>query len=200
MKSNEEIIDTHREASASKPVVEHDSSSDLQEVTALPLRVTRVITATLPSALIAHRVSVQDPPLELVNPLPEQIPQMLPKRAPSKPTRMSSQYTGLRLQEEEKTEMTAQRAARMSRQRNGMSGREAPLNHTSQSTPSKDQKLAQEVEGDAHTNCVSEEKRNQVRFLKLKVIKCHFNVFAELNKSFCCSTQTLCLLVVFLCF
>lgn len=169
MKSCEETSDTHREASVSKPsAVQHDPSTDLQEATALPLRVTRVITATLPSALIAHRVSVQDPPLELLNALPEQIPQTLPKKAPSKPTRMSSQYTGLRLQEEEQNDMAAQRAARVTRQRNGLAGREAHLNHRSQSTPSRDQKLAQEVEGEAHPNCLSEEKRNQVSFLTFR--------------------------------
>lgn len=38
-----------------------------------PLRVTRVVTAVLPSSLVARRVSVEDPPPELNNPLPEQI-------------------------------------------------------------------------------------------------------------------------------
>lgn len=38
-----------------------------------PLRVTRVVTAVLPSSLVARRVSVEDPPPELDNPLPEQI-------------------------------------------------------------------------------------------------------------------------------
>lgn len=39
-----------------------------------PLRVTRVVTAVLPSSLVARRVSVEDPPAELDTPLPEQIP------------------------------------------------------------------------------------------------------------------------------
>lgn len=34
---------------------------------------TRVVTAVLPSSLVARRVSVEDPPPELDNPLPEQI-------------------------------------------------------------------------------------------------------------------------------
>lgn len=34
---------------------------------------TRVVTAVLPSTLVARRVSVEDPPPELNNPLPEQI-------------------------------------------------------------------------------------------------------------------------------
>lgn len=38
-----------------------------------PLRVTRVVTAVLPSSLVARKVSVEDPPPELDNPLPEQI-------------------------------------------------------------------------------------------------------------------------------
>lgn len=38
-----------------------------------PLRVTRVVTAVLPSSLMARRVAVEDPPPELSNPLPEQI-------------------------------------------------------------------------------------------------------------------------------
>ncbi|XP_041938710.1 uncharacterized protein si:ch211-234p6.5 isoform X3 [Alosa sapidissima] len=169
MMSYEERTDTQREASVSKPsAAEHDWRSDLDEATALPLRVTRVITATLPSTLIAHRVSVQDPPFELVNPLPEQIPQMLPKRAPSKPTRMSSQYTGLRLQEEEKSDMTAQRAVKLTRQRNELSGREASQQSRRQSTTSKEPRQGQEVDGNVNPNC--EERRDQ-REAKLKRVE-----------------------------
>lgn len=40
----------------------------------IPLRVTRVVTAVLPSSLVARRVSVEDPPAELDTPLPEQVP------------------------------------------------------------------------------------------------------------------------------
>lgn len=90
---------------------------------------------------------------------------MLPKRAPSKPTRMASQYTGLRLQEEEKTDMAAQRAVRMKSQRNGGTGRDAPLKKGSQSSPPKEQQLVQEADRDAHPHGLSEEKRNQVRSL-----------------------------------
>ncbi|KAM9426670.1 pleckstrin homology domain-containing family A member 4 isoform 2-T2 [Pholidichthys leucotaenia] len=39
-----------------------------------PLRVTRVVTAVLPTSLVARRVSVEDPPAELDSLLPEQIP------------------------------------------------------------------------------------------------------------------------------
>lgn len=59
-----------------------------------PLRVTRVVTAVLPSSLVARRVSVEDPPPELSNPLPEQIqadvlqrPSEERKRTYSKPSR-----------------------------------------------------------------------------------------------------------------
>lgn len=47
-----------------------------------PLRVTRVVTALLPSTLVARRVSVEDPPPELSNPLPEQIQQEMLQRPP----------------------------------------------------------------------------------------------------------------------
>lgn len=45
-----------------------------------PLRVTRVVTAVLPSSLVARRVSVEDPPAELDIPLPEQIPPEMQQR------------------------------------------------------------------------------------------------------------------------
>lgn len=45
-----------------------------------PLRVTRVVTAVLPSTLVARRVSVEDPPAELRNALPEQIQQETQQR------------------------------------------------------------------------------------------------------------------------
>uniref|UniRef100_G3NZE8 PH domain-containing protein n=1 Tax=Gasterosteus aculeatus aculeatus TaxID=481459 RepID=G3NZE8_GASAC len=49
-------------------------SSDTSEEAPFPLRVTRVVTAVLPSSTVARRVSVEDPPPKLDNPLPEQIP------------------------------------------------------------------------------------------------------------------------------
>lgn len=55
---------------------------------------TRVVTAVLPSSLVARRVSVEDPPPELSNPLPEQIqadvlqqPSEQSKRTYNKPSR-----------------------------------------------------------------------------------------------------------------
>ncbi|CAL9699028.1 unnamed protein product [Knipowitschia caucasica] len=46
-----------------------------EEQAPFPLRVTRVVTAVLPSSLVARKVSVEDPPPELDVPLPEQIQQ-----------------------------------------------------------------------------------------------------------------------------
>ncbi|KAL0984377.1 hypothetical protein UPYG_G00140660 [Umbra pygmaea] len=68
-----------RQACRSKPptpgpaVQNWGQSSQLIEETPFPLRVTRVVTAVLPSSLIARRVSVEDPPPELATQLPEQI-------------------------------------------------------------------------------------------------------------------------------
>ncbi|XP_048871514.1 uncharacterized protein LOC125743004 isoform X2 [Brienomyrus brachyistius] len=53
--------------------IQYQRSSPPREEPLLPIRVTRVYTAVLPSALIARRVSVEDPPSELVNPFPQQI-------------------------------------------------------------------------------------------------------------------------------
>jgi len=52
-----------------------------------PIRVTRVVTAVLPSSLVARRVSVEDPPPELDNPLPEQIPPEMQEHFLNKPSR-----------------------------------------------------------------------------------------------------------------
>ncbi|XP_023695613.1 pleckstrin homology domain-containing family A member 4 isoform X3 [Paramormyrops kingsleyae] len=53
--------------------IQYQRSSPPREEPPLPIRVTRVYTAVLPSTLIARRVSVEDPPSELVNPFPQQI-------------------------------------------------------------------------------------------------------------------------------
>ncbi|KAM4624354.1 uncharacterized protein ACJ7VT_005211 isoform 2-T2 [Polymixia lowei] len=55
-------------------------SSAHQEEAPFPLRVTRVVTAVLPSSLVARRVSVEDPPPELATALPEQIPDEMQQR------------------------------------------------------------------------------------------------------------------------
>lgn len=56
-----------------------------------PLRVTRVVTAVLPSSLVARRVSVEDPPPELSSPLPEQIQSEVQQRPAEQNKRMYKQ-------------------------------------------------------------------------------------------------------------
>ncbi|XP_034716631.1 pleckstrin homology domain-containing family A member 6 isoform X3 [Etheostoma cragini] len=62
------------------PIPTPCQSSETREEAPFPLRVTRVVTAVLPSSLMARRVSVEDPPPELDNPLPEQIPPEMQQR------------------------------------------------------------------------------------------------------------------------
>ncbi|XP_049419689.1 pleckstrin homology domain-containing family A member 7 isoform X1 [Epinephelus fuscoguttatus] len=62
------------------PIPTPGQSSETKEEAPFPLRVTRVVTAVLPSSLVARRVSVEDPPPELDNPLPEQIPPEMQQR------------------------------------------------------------------------------------------------------------------------
>ncbi|XP_074476215.1 pleckstrin homology domain-containing family A member 4 isoform X3 [Sebastes fasciatus] len=62
------------------PIPTPGQSSETREEAPFPLRVTRVVTAVLPSSLVARRVSVEDPPPELNNPLPEQIPLEMQQR------------------------------------------------------------------------------------------------------------------------
>ncbi|CAG5907575.1 unnamed protein product [Menidia menidia] len=72
MKRNQERLTSKR-----KPPLPTEGaqsqSSDMKEEAPFPLRVTRVVTAVLPSSLVARRVSVEDPPSELNTLLPEQI-------------------------------------------------------------------------------------------------------------------------------
>nr|XP_015818817.2 uncharacterized protein LOC107388009 isoform X2 [Nothobranchius furzeri] len=93
MKRNQERVTNKKKppASAKEPQIQ---SSEARE-TPFPLRVTRVVTAILPSSLVARKVSVEDPPPELDAPLLEQIPpeaQQLQlaersKKVPCKPNR-----------------------------------------------------------------------------------------------------------------
>ncbi|XP_028287969.1 pleckstrin homology domain-containing family A member 4 isoform X2 [Parambassis ranga] len=73
MKRNQERLNNKK-----KPPIPASSaqtqSSEMKEEAPFPLRVTRVVTAVLPSSLVARRVSVEDPPAELDTPLPEQVP------------------------------------------------------------------------------------------------------------------------------
>ncbi|KAI4807673.1 hypothetical protein KUCAC02_027464 [Chaenocephalus aceratus] len=64
-----------------------NQSTKTREEAPFPIRVTRVVTAVLPSSLVARRVSVEDPPPELDNPLPEQIPPEMQETFLNKPSR-----------------------------------------------------------------------------------------------------------------
>ncbi|XP_061078561.1 uncharacterized protein si:ch211-234p6.5 isoform X2 [Conger conger] len=75
IKRNQERLANQKKAPTSSPTNHSQSQqpSPPREEPPFPLRVTRVLTAVLPSALVARRVSVEDPPHELATPLPEQI-------------------------------------------------------------------------------------------------------------------------------
>lgn len=62
------------------PIPTPGQSSETRVEAPFPLRVTRVVTAVLPSSIVARRVSVEDPPPELDTPLPEQIPPEMHQR------------------------------------------------------------------------------------------------------------------------
>ncbi|XP_023197054.1 pleckstrin homology domain-containing family A member 4-like isoform X2 [Xiphophorus maculatus] len=72
MKRNQERLANKRKPPVATQGPQNQSSDTRQEAP-FPLRVTRVVTAVLPSSLVARRVSVEDPPAELDAPLPEQI-------------------------------------------------------------------------------------------------------------------------------
>ncbi|XP_035518337.1 pleckstrin homology domain-containing family A member 6 isoform X3 [Morone saxatilis] len=81
MKRNQERMTNRKKPPISAPVAQTQSqSSETRKEAPFPLRVTRVVTAVLPSSLVARRVSVEDPPPELDNPLPEQIPSEMQQR------------------------------------------------------------------------------------------------------------------------
>ncbi|KAM6964031.1 uncharacterized protein LKV04_019956 isoform 2-T2 [Tautogolabrus adspersus] len=73
MKKNKERLPNRKKPPLPSPSSQSESSGTRDEAP-FPLRVTRVVTAVLPTSLVARRVSVEDPPPELDNPLPEQIP------------------------------------------------------------------------------------------------------------------------------
>ncbi|XP_044035139.1 pleckstrin homology domain-containing family A member 6 isoform X2 [Siniperca chuatsi] len=79
MKRNQERMTNRKKPPISTPGAQ-TQSSETKEEAPFPLRVTRVVTAVLPSSLVARRVSVEDPPPELDNPLPEQIPPEMQQR------------------------------------------------------------------------------------------------------------------------
>ncbi|XP_034427277.1 uncharacterized protein si:ch211-234p6.5 isoform X2 [Hippoglossus hippoglossus] len=79
MKRNQQRM-TNRKKPPISPMGTQSQGSDPREEAPFPLRVTRVVTSVLPSSLVARRVSVEDPPAELDNPLPEQIPPEMQQR------------------------------------------------------------------------------------------------------------------------
>ncbi|XP_020309336.1 pleckstrin homology domain-containing family A member 4 isoform X6 [Oncorhynchus kisutch] len=91
MRRHQERVASRRKPPMSGPTSQTQyQSSEPKEEAPFPLRVTRVLTAVLPSSLVARRVSVEDPPPELATPLPEQIPpgrlteqsKQIPQKAP----------------------------------------------------------------------------------------------------------------------
>ncbi|XP_047465715.1 uncharacterized protein si:ch211-234p6.5 isoform X2 [Mugil cephalus] len=74
IRRNQERLTNKKKPPVPAPsVASQGQSSETRDETPFPLRVTRVVTAVLPSSLVARRVSVEDPPAELDTPLPEQI-------------------------------------------------------------------------------------------------------------------------------
>eukprot|EP00064_Thunnus_orientalis_P005288 superscaffoldBa00000509_g5302 len=81
MKRNQERMTNRKKPPIPSPGAQTQSqSSETREEAPFPLRVTRVVTAVLPSSLVARRVSVEDPPAELDTPLPERIPPEMQQR------------------------------------------------------------------------------------------------------------------------
>ncbi|XP_029383535.1 pleckstrin homology domain-containing family A member 4 isoform X2 [Echeneis naucrates] len=89
MKRNQERL-TNRKKPPMSTAAAQSQSSETQEEAPFPLRVTRVVTAVLPSSLVARRVSVEDPPAELNTPLPEQIPSQMQHRLTEQGRKMIS--------------------------------------------------------------------------------------------------------------
>lgn len=81
MKRNQERLSNKKKPPIPGPGAQTQSHcSEAKDEAPFPLRVTRVVTAVLPTSLVARRVSVEDPPPELDNPLPEQIPPEIQER------------------------------------------------------------------------------------------------------------------------
>ncbi|XP_054625236.1 pleckstrin homology domain-containing family A member 7 isoform X3 [Dunckerocampus dactyliophorus] len=91
MKRNQERMTNRKKPPIPSAAARSQSQSlETQEEAPFPIRMTRVITAVLPSSLVARRVSVEDPPPELSTPLPEQVSpdfQSKKNRPSSRPTR-----------------------------------------------------------------------------------------------------------------
>ncbi|XP_076616961.1 pleckstrin homology domain-containing family A member 4 isoform X2 [Chaetodon auriga] len=89
MKRNQERLTNRKKPPISAPgALTQSQDSEMREEAPFPLRVTRVVTAVLPSSLVARRVSVEDPPPELDNPLPEQIQPEMQQRLAAQSKKM----------------------------------------------------------------------------------------------------------------
>ncbi|KAL4617854.1 hypothetical protein GN956_G20462 [Arapaima gigas] len=75
MRRNQERVSSQKKTSAPSQAnhIQRDKSSPPTEEPPFPLRVSRILTAVLPSTQIARRVSVEDPPPDLAAPFLEQI-------------------------------------------------------------------------------------------------------------------------------
>ncbi|XP_036391780.1 uncharacterized protein si:ch211-234p6.5, partial [Megalops cyprinoides] len=94
IKRNQERMAGQKKA-AMPSVTNHtqcQGSSPPREEPPFPLRVTRVLTAVLPSTLVARRVSVEDPPPELATPFSEQISPELHQPIAEKNKRLQSKH------------------------------------------------------------------------------------------------------------
>ncbi|KAM9774252.1 pleckstrin homology domain-containing family A member 4 isoform 3-T3 [Syngnathus typhle] len=90
MKRNQERMTNRKKPPVPSAAAKTQSSETQEESPSqapFPLRVTRVVTAMLPSSLVARRVSVEDPPPEVQAPLTEQLcpPEHGNKSEPTKP-------------------------------------------------------------------------------------------------------------------
>ncbi|XP_057682185.1 pleckstrin homology domain-containing family A member 7 [Corythoichthys intestinalis] len=99
MKRNQERMTNRKKPPLPSPAAKTQSQSlEMQKEAPFPLRVTRVVTAVLPTSLVARRVSVEDPPAEMDAPLPERVmsdlhgrvSQPSKKSRPTRPTQASA--------------------------------------------------------------------------------------------------------------
>ncbi|XP_055085838.1 pleckstrin homology domain-containing family A member 6 isoform X1 [Periophthalmus magnuspinnatus] len=72
-RNKQKVITKKKPQSFMTSVQNQPQTSETPGEAPFPLRVTRVVTAILPSSLVARKVSVEDPPPELDVPLPEQV-------------------------------------------------------------------------------------------------------------------------------
>lgn len=111
-----------------------------------PIRVTRVVTAVLPTSLVARRVSVEDPPVELDSPLPEQIPAEMQQSQAEQGKMLNKSPRRLLLESPDQT-----RCAKTSRQQNQEGLRS--FTKESKADGSRDKAAVQAGLGNEGTSC-----------------------------------------------